>query len=72
VISKELLEHRAKVCLFLLNNGLRSENEAVRLDWRRGVAVPELDCSVFPIPGAPSGYSSKRRSPSKSSMVRLL
>jgi integrase len=36
---------------FLLNSGLRSESEAVRLDWRWEIAVPELDCSVFLIPG---------------------
>ena len=44
-------EHLAEACLFLLNSGLRSKSEAVRLDWRWEIAVPELDCSVFLIPG---------------------
>jgi len=51
LLLPELPEHQAEVCLFLLNSGLRSESEAVRLDWRWEVAVPELDCSVFLIPG---------------------
>ena len=51
LLLPELPEHRAEVCLFLLNSGLRSESEAVRLDWRWEIAVPELGCSVFLVPG---------------------
>ena len=51
LLLPELPEHLAEVCLFLLNSGLRSESEAVRLDWRWEIAVPELDCSVFLVPG---------------------
>ena len=51
LLLPELPEHLAEACLFLLNSGLRSKSEAVRLDWRWEIAVPELDCSVFLIPG---------------------
>jgi len=51
LLLPELPEHLAEVCLFLLNSGLRSKSEAVRLDWRWEIAVPELDCSVFLVPG---------------------
>src|SRR5207302_5926852 len=51
LLLPELPEHLAEVCLFLLNSGLRSKSEAVKLDWRWEIAVPELDCSVFLIPG---------------------
>src|SRR5579871_1366460 len=51
LLLTELPEHQAQVCLFLLNSGLRSESEAVRLDWRWEVKVPELQNSVFVIPG---------------------
>jgi len=51
LLVPELPAHQAEVCLFLLNSGLRSESEAVRLDWRWEIAVPELDCSVFLVPG---------------------
>lgn len=51
LLLPELPEHLAEVCLFLLNTGLRSKSEAVRLDWRWEVDVPELDCSVFLVPG---------------------
>src|SRR5256885_5985670 len=51
LLLPELTEHLAEVCLFLLNTGLRSESESVRLDWRWEIVVPELDCSVFLVPG---------------------
>ena len=51
LLLPELPEHQAEVCLFLLNSGLRSKSEAVRLDWRWEIVVPELDCSVFLVPG---------------------
>jgi integrase len=51
LLLPELPEHQAEVCLFLLNSGLRSESEAVRLDWRWEVRVPALNSSVFLIPG---------------------
>jgi integrase len=51
LLLPELPAHQAEVCLFLLNSGLRSESEAVRLDWRWEIVVPELDCSVFLVPG---------------------
>lgn len=50
-VVAELPAHQAEVCLFLLNSGLRSESEAVELDWGWEIAVPELDASVFLIPG---------------------
>jgi len=51
LLLPELPAHQAEVCLFLLNSALRSESEAVRLDWRWEIAVPELKSSVFLIPG---------------------
>ena len=51
LLLPEVPEHLAEVCLFLLNSGLRSESEAVRLDWRGEVQVPELGSSAFIIPG---------------------
>src|SRR5262249_5300054 len=50
LLLPELPAHQAEVCLFLLNSGLRSESEAVRLDWRWEIQVRELNCSVFLIP----------------------
>ena len=51
LLLPELPEHLAELCLFLLNTGLRSKSEAVRLDWRWEIVVPELNCSVFLVPG---------------------
>ena len=50
LLLPELPEHLAEVCLFLLNSGLRSR--ARRCGWiGGGRSRPELDCSVFLIPG---------------------
>lgn len=51
LLLPELPKRQGEVCLFLLNRGLRSEREAVRLDWRWEIAVPELNSSVFLVPG---------------------
>jgi hypothetical protein len=46
----EFPAHQAEVCLVLLNSGLHSESQALRLDWRWEVQVPELKSSMFVIP----------------------
>ena len=47
----ELPEHLARMALFKVNTGTR-DKEVCRLRWDWEVRVPELDTSVFVIPGA--------------------
>jgi integrase len=43
-------DYLARMCLFKVNAGLR-EQEVCRLRWEWEIRVPELDTSVFVIPG---------------------
>ena len=47
---QELPDHLARMALFKVNTGLR-EKEVCRLKWDYEVKVPDLDTSVFIIPG---------------------
>ena len=47
---QELPDHVARMALFKVNTGLR-EQEVCGLKWEHEVKVPELDTSVFVIPG---------------------
>jgi integrase len=49
-LFQELLDHLARIALFEVNTGLR-EKEVCGLKWDYAVKVPELDTSVFIIPG---------------------
>ena len=49
-LFKELPDHLARMALFKVNTGCR-EQEVCRLRWEWEVEVPELDTSVFIIPG---------------------
>ena len=49
-LFQELQDHLARMALFKVNTGLR-EKEVCRLKWDYEVKVPELDTSVFIIPG---------------------
>jgi integrase len=50
LLFQELPDHLARMALFKVNTGLR-EKEVCRLKWDYEVKVPELDTSVFVIPG---------------------
>ncbi|HEV7610385.1 MAG TPA: tyrosine-type recombinase/integrase [Steroidobacteraceae bacterium] len=50
LLFKELPDHLARMALFKVNTGLR-EQEVCGLKWDYEVKVPELDTSVFIIPG---------------------
>jgi site-specific recombinase XerC len=50
LLFQELPDHLARMALFKVNTGLR-EKEVCRLKWDYEVNVPELDTSVFIIPG---------------------
>ena len=44
-------DHLARMCLFKINTGCR-EQEVCRLRWEWEIKVPELETSVFIIPGS--------------------
>jgi integrase len=50
LLFQELPDHLARMALFKVNTGLR-EQEVFGLKWEYEVKVPELDTSVFIIPG---------------------
>src|SRR6202142_2206423 len=50
LLFQELPDHLARMALFKVNTGLR-EQEVCRLKWDWEVKVPELETSVFVIPG---------------------
>lgn len=50
LLFQELPDHLARMALFKVNTGLR-EQEVCGLKWEYEVKVPELDTSVFVIPG---------------------
>jgi len=50
LLFQELPDHVAHMALFKVNTGLR-EQEVCKLQWDYEVKVPELDTSVFIIPG---------------------
>ena len=50
LLFQELPDHLARMAIFKVNTGLR-EQEVCRLKWDYEVKVPELDTSVFIIPG---------------------
>lgn len=50
LLFQELPDHLARMALFKVNTGLR-EQEVCKLQWDYEVKVPELDTSVFIIPG---------------------
>ena len=50
LLFQELPDHLARMALFKVNTGTR-EQEVCRLKWEYEVMVPELDTSVFLIPG---------------------
>jgi integrase len=50
LLFQELPDHLARMALFKVNTGLR-EKEVCGLKWDYEVKVPELDTSVFIIPG---------------------
>ena len=50
LLFRELPDHVARMALFKVNTGLR-EQEVCGLKWEYEVKVPELDTSVFVIPG---------------------
>ncbi len=50
LLFRELPDHVARMALFKVNTGLR-EQEVCGLKWEYEVKVPELDTSVFIIPG---------------------
>ena len=50
LLFQELPDHLARMVLFKVNTGLR-EQEVCGLKWEYEVKVPELDTSVFVIPG---------------------
>lgn len=50
LLFQELPDHLARMALFKVNTGTR-EQEVCRLKWEYEVVVPELDTSVFLIPG---------------------
>jgi integrase len=50
LLFQELPDHLARMALFKVNTGLR-EKEVCGLQWDYEVKVPELDTSVFIIPG---------------------
>jgi integrase len=50
LLFQELPDHLARMALFKVNTGLR-EQEVCTLQWDYEVKVPELDTSVFIIPG---------------------
>ena len=50
LLFQELPDHLARMALFKVNTGLR-EQEVCGLQWDYEVKVPELDTSVFIIPG---------------------
>jgi integrase len=50
LLFQELPDHLARMALFKVNTGLR-EQEVCRLMWDWEVKVPELETSVFVIPG---------------------
>ena len=50
-LMQALPDHLARMCLFKVNTGCR-EQEVCQLRWEWEIPVPELDTSVFIIPGA--------------------
>jgi integrase len=50
LLFQELPDHLARMALFKVNTGLR-EQEVCRLKWDYEVKVPEVETSVFVIPG---------------------
>jgi integrase len=50
LLFKELPDHLAKMCLFKINTGTR-EGDVCGLRWDFEIDVPELETSVFLIPG---------------------
>ena len=50
ILFRALPDHLARMCLFKVNTGCR-EQEVCQLRWDWEVDVPELDLSVFIIPG---------------------
>jgi integrase len=50
LLFQELPDHLSRMALFKVNTGCR-EQEVCRLKWEYEVKVPELDTSVFIIPG---------------------
>ena len=50
VLFQELPDHLARMALFKVNTGTR-EQEVCGLKWNHEVVVPEIDASVFIIPG---------------------
>jgi integrase len=50
LLFQELPDHLARMALFKVNTGLR-EQEVCKLQWDYEVKVPELETSVFIIPG---------------------
>ena len=53
LLFQELPDHLARMALFKVNTGLR-EQEVCGLKWEYEVRVPELETSVFVIPGSAS------------------
>lgn len=52
LLLPELPEHLAAISLYALNSGCR-EHEIVGLRWEYEVRIPELDISLFLLPGQP-------------------
>ena len=50
-LVQELPDHLARMALFKVNTGCRDQ-EVCKLRWAWKIAIPELDTSVFVIPGA--------------------
>ena len=50
LLFQELPDHLARMCLFKINTGCR-EQEVCQLRWEWEIPVPELETSVFLIPG---------------------
>ena len=50
-LMQALPDHLARMCMFKVNTGCR-EQEVCQLRWAWEIPVPELDTSVFIIPGA--------------------
>ncbi len=51
ILLQALPDHLARMCLLKINTGCR-EQEVCRLRWEWEIKVPELDTSVFIIPGS--------------------
>lgn len=50
MLFRALPDHLARMCLFKVNTGCR-EQEVCQLKWEWEIRIPELDTSVFIIPG---------------------